>query len=142
MGELRLCIFMLHYYNLFFIKFWIFFIVLFKNFIFESLMVDMHYNSSERTSLSWSCGSCIYNYMWVRIPLGCTWYNIMWWSLSVIYDMLFSFWVFNTITCAISAYYSCEFESHSGVPGTTLCDEVCQWFTICCFLFGYSGLLH
>ena len=37
---------------------------------------------------------------------------------------------------------TCEFESHSVVPDTTLCDEVCQWFTICCFLFGFLIQLH
>jgi hypothetical protein len=34
-----------------------------------------------------------------------------------------------TTTCAISAYQSCEFKSHSwrGVVDTTLCNIVCQW---------------
>ena len=39
-----------------------------------------------------------------------------------------------TTTCAINAYHhsSCEFESCSwrGVLYTTLCDKVCQWFSL------------
>jgi hypothetical protein len=39
-----------------------------------------------------------------------------------------------TTTYAINAYHhqSCEFEPHSwrGVLDTTLCDKVCQWFSL------------
>jgi len=68
--------------------------------LFHSLIDD---ETNEGRLWSWSYGSWIYDYLcnhcqspltlWVRIPLmaRCTWYNILWWRLSVAYDRLVVF---------------------------------------------------
>jgi len=61
-------------------------------------MITTLTNKKQGPSWSWSYGSWIFNYLcnqclspltlWFRTPfmVRCTWYNIMWYSLSVIRD--------------------------------------------------------
>ena len=65
----------------------------------KSISVLYAYDISSLWRPSWLYGSCICNYicnqcLWVWVPLmaSCTWYNIMWSSLSVTYSrsMVFS----------------------------------------------------
>jgi hypothetical protein len=54
----------------------------------------------------------------------CTWYNIMWWSLSVTCDRSVVFSIQHYVMKFVS-----DLRQICGFLYTTLCDEVCQWLS-------------